>query len=301
MTSRQTAQYYRLGLFVMIGAAALVAVVLVFGARNLFTKTITAETYIKESVQGLDVGAPVRFRGVRIGQISFIGLTGSIYEEKIPPAQRKQYVLVRMQLDLGDRSREFDDDYLEKLVRDGLRAQIRGQGITGVNYMELDFVTDPSKLRELPFTWTPDYPVVPSQPSPVNILLDNVEDALQNFNHLNLGETQKNVDLLLTNLNGMIAGSDGKGNGLNESVKELNQLMNKLNRATENQELMVMVEQLTASIVVLRQTLTTMQGDLTISADNVRQITDNVNDLSQKASQYPSWVLFGQPPKKVSP
>ena len=301
MTSRQTAQYYRLGLFVMIGAAALVAVILVFGARNLFTKTITAETYIKESVQGLDVGAPVRFRGVRIGQISFIGLTGSIYEEKIPPAQRKQYVLVRMQLDLGDRSREFDDDYLEKLVRDGLRAQIRGQGITGVNYMELDFVTDPSKLRELPFTWTPDYPVVPSQPSPVNILLDNVEAALQNFNHLNLGETQKNVDLLLTNLNGMIAGSDGKGNGLNESVKELNQLMNKLNRATENQELMVMVEQLTASIVVLRQTLTTMQGDLTISDDNVRQITDNVNDLSQKASQYPSWVLFGQPPKKVSP
>lgn len=301
MTSRQTAQYYRLGLFVMIGAAALVAVILVFGARNLFTKTITAETYIKESVQGLDVGAPVRFRGVRIGQISFIGLTGSIYEEKIPPAQRKQYVLVRMQLDLGDRSREFDDDYLEKLVRDGLRAQIRGQGITGVNYMELDFVTDPSKLRELPFTWTPDYPVVPSQPSPVNILLDNVEAALQNFNHLNLGETQKNVDLLLTNLNGMIAGSDGKGNGLNESVKELNQLMNKLNRATENQELMVMVEQLTASIVVLRQTLTSMQGDLTISADNVRQITDNVNDLSQKANQYPSWVLFGQPPKKVSP
>lgn len=301
MTSRQTAQYYRLGLFVMIGAAALVAVILVFGARNLFTKTITAETYIKESVQGLDVGAPVRFRGVRIGQISFIGLTGTIYEDKIPPPQRKQYVLVRMKLDLGDRSREFDNDYLEKLVRDGLRAQIRGQGITGVNYMELDFVKDPSKLRELPFTWTPDYPVVPSQPSPVNILLDNVEAALQNFNHLNLAETQKSVDLLLTNLNGMIAGSDGKGNGLNESVKELNQLMNKLNRATENQELMVMVEQLTASIVVLRQTLTTMQGDLTISADNVRQITDNVNDLSQKASQYPSWVLFGQPPKKVSP
>ena len=301
MTSRQTAQYYRLGLFVLIGAAALVAVVLIFGARNLFTKTITAETYIKESVQGLDVGAPVRFRGVRIGQISYIGLTGSIYEEKVPPAQRKQYVLVRMKLDLGDRSREFDDDYLEKLVNDGLRAQIRGQGITGVNYMELDFVKDPIKLRELPYTWTPDNPVVPSQPSPVNILLDNVEDALQNFNHLNLGETQKNVDLLLTNLNGMIAGTDGKGNGLNESVKELNQLMTKLNRATENQELMVMIEQLTASIVVLRQTLTTMQGDLTISADNVRQITDNVNDLSQKASQYPSWVLFGQPPKKVSP
>lgn len=285
----------------MIGAAALVAVVLVFGARNLFTKTVTAETYIKESVQGLDVGAPVRFRGVRIGQISFIGLSGTIYEDKVLPPERKQYVIVRMKLDLGDRSREFDDGYLEKLVHDGLRAQIRGQGITGVNYMELDFVKDASKLRELPYTWTPEYPVVPSQPSPVNILLDNVEDALKNFNQLNLAETQQKMDVLLTNLNGMVAGSDGKNNGLNSSVTELNQLLTKLNGATQDQELKIMVEQLTASIIVLRQTLTTMQGDLTISADNVRQITDNVNDLSQKASQYPSWVLFGQPPKKVTP
>ena len=300
MSNRNTEQYYRLGIFVMIGAAALVAVILVFGARNLFTKTITAETYIKESVQGLDVGAPVRFRGVRIGQISFIGLTGRIYEENVSPSERKQYVLVRMKLDLGDRSREFDDDYLQKLVRDGLRAQIRGQGITGVNYMELDFVKDQSKLRELPFTWTPDYPVVPSQPSPVNILLDNVESALQNFNNLNLAETQKEVNLLLTNLNGMVAGPGGK-NGLNDSVQQMNQVLTKLNKATDSQELSIMIEQLTASIIVLRQTLTTMQGDLTISADNVRQITNNVNDLSQKANDYPSWLLFGQPPKRVSP
>ncbi len=301
MSNRNTAQYYRLGIFVMIGAAALVAVILIFGARNLFTKTLTAETYIKESVQGLDVGAPVRFRGVRIGQISFIGLTGNIYEEKVPPSERKQYVIVRMKLDLGDRSREFDDDYLEKLVRDGLRAQIRGQGITGVNYIELDFVKDPTKLGVLAYDWKPDYQVIPSQPSPVNILLDNVEEALENFNQLDLAKTQLEVNTLLINLNSMVAGDNGKGNGLNESVKELNALLSKVNHATNNQELAILIEQLTGSIVILRQTLTTMQGDLTISADNVRQITDNVNDLSQKASAYPSWMLFGEPPKRVAP
>jgi phospholipid/cholesterol/gamma-HCH transport system substrate-binding protein/paraquat-inducible protein B len=84
-------------------------------------------------------------------------------------------------------------------------------------------------------------------------------------------------------------------------VKQLNALLGKVNKATDNQELAVLIEQLTGSIVVLRQTLTTMQGDLTISADNVRQITNNVNDLSQKANDYPSWLLFGQPPKRVAP
>ncbi len=300
MSNRNNSQYFRLGIFVMIGAAALVALVLIFGARNLFSKTITIETYIKESVQGLDVGAPVRFRGVRIGQISFIGLSGDLYERDVPRSHRKQYVVVRMNVTRTD----SDDEaraYFEKLVNDGLRAQIRGQGITGINYMELDFVKDPANLRVLHYEWTPEYIVVPSQPSPVNILLDSVEDALNNFNKLNLADTQAKVDVLLDNLNGMVAGTDGKNGGLNSSVSELNQLLNKVNKATNNQELAVMIEQLTASIVVLRQTLTSMQGDLSVSADNVRQITDNVNDLSQKANQYPSWLLFGQPPKKVSP
>jgi ABC-type transporter Mla subunit MlaD len=298
MSNRNSAQYYRLGIFVLIGAAALVALVLIFGAKNLFAKTMTVETYIKESVQGLDVGAPVRFRGVRIGQVSYIGLSGSLYEEDIAPIQRRQYVVVRMTVE----KLNYDNvEYIEKMVRDGMRAQIRGQGITGVNYIELDFVKDPNKLRELPFDWTPDYPVVPSQPSPVNVLLDNVEDALKNFNHLNLAKTQDEVNTLLVNLNGMVAGDGNKGNGLNESVKQLNALLGKVNKATDNQELAVLIEQLTGSIIVLRQTLTTMQGDLTISADNVRQITNNVNDLSQKANDYPSWLLFGQPPKRVTP
>jgi ABC-type transporter Mla subunit MlaD len=299
MSNRNNSQYFRLGVFVLLGAAALVALVLVFGARNLFTKTMTVETYIKESVQGLDVGAPIRFRGVRIGQVSFIGLSGRMYENDVPATERKQYVVVRMQI--TPPSTTDSEEYLEKMVHDGLRAQIRGQGITGVNYLELDFVKDPSNLRVLPYEWKPEYTLIPSQPSPVNILLDNVEDALKNFNKMNLAETQVKVDTLLNNLNGMVAGSGDKNTGLNNAVDQLTELLNKINRATDNQELALMIEQLTGSIVVLRQTLTTMQGDLTISADNVRQITDNVNDLSQKANQYPSWVLFGEPPKKVTP
>ncbi len=300
MATRNSAQYYRLGIFVLIGAAALVALVLVFGARNLFSKSMTVETYIKESVQGLDVGAPVRFRGVRIGQVKMINLSGQVYEDNIPFAQRKQYVVVRMEI-ARTSSMESADEFINNLVADGLRAQIRGQGITGVNYIELDFVKDPSKLGTLGYEWKPDYPVIPSQPSPVNILLDNVEDALKHFNQLDLKKTQHEVNTLLENLNGLVAGSDTQGSGLNSSVKELNVLLTKLNRATDNQELAIMIEQLSASIVVLRQTLTSMQGDLTVSADNVRQITNNVNDLSQKANEYPSWLLFGQPPKRVAP
>ena len=135
MSNRNNSQYFRLGIFVLLGAASLVALVLIFGARNLFTKTMTIETYIKESVQGLDVGAPVRFRGVRMGQVSYIGLSGGLYESEVPMSERKQYVVVRMQI--TPPSTTDAEAYLEKMVHDGLRAQIRGQGITGVSTLAL--------------------------------------------------------------------------------------------------------------------------------------------------------------------
>ncbi|NDF59315.1 MAG: MCE family protein, partial [Burkholderiaceae bacterium] len=74
--SQSNPNYFRLGLFVFAGFAAILALILVFGTGQLFKKTTMVETYIEQSITGLDVGAPVRFRGVKVGQVTFIGLSG---------------------------------------------------------------------------------------------------------------------------------------------------------------------------------------------------------------------------------
>ena len=76
--SQSNPNYFRLGLFVFAGFAAILALILVFGTGQLFKKTTMAETYIEQSITGLDVGAPVRFRGVKVGQVTFIGLSGAL-------------------------------------------------------------------------------------------------------------------------------------------------------------------------------------------------------------------------------
>ena len=77
------ANYYKIGLFVVIAIVLTIGFVVVLGAGSLFQKTIIVETYINGSVQGLTVGSPVKFRGVPIGKVkgnqcSLLGLSNEI-------------------------------------------------------------------------------------------------------------------------------------------------------------------------------------------------------------------------------
>ena len=93
--------YFRLGLFVLVGLALIVAGVVVLGAGALLRPTILAETYFNESVQGLDVGAPVKYLGVEIGKVSWIGFVPAKYQmTNVDESVRfGQLVMVEVSLD----------------------------------------------------------------------------------------------------------------------------------------------------------------------------------------------------------
>ena len=294
--SQPNPNYFRLGLFVFAGFAAILALILVFGTGQLFKKTMMAETYIEQSITGLDVGAPVRFRGVKVGQVTFIGLSGSLYETNEPFPKRKEYVVVRMQID-GDEDQLLGPD--KKLPKD-LRARVKSQGITGVNYVELDYVRDMNNYRALPYNWKPEYLVIDSLPSQTDIFFSGIRKVLDNLGEMNLAETQKKFDVLLTNLNTIIGG-DGKDNsGIAKSVERLNVLLGRIDEVANKAELELLMREVIATTVILRQTLSSMQGDTITSIDNLKQITDQLNDFAKVASRYPSSMVWGEPPPRIT-
>ena len=65
------------------------------GGRKLFQPTFTFETYFNESVAGLELGAPVRFRGVPLGQVTEILTAAATYEDGVPLDKRRDYIVVR--------------------------------------------------------------------------------------------------------------------------------------------------------------------------------------------------------------
>src|SRR5690349_5552827 len=66
--------HWKLGLFVVVGFLLGLTSIVYLGARSLQKETIRYNSYLDEAVTGLDVGSPVRFRGVTIGSVSVIDI-----------------------------------------------------------------------------------------------------------------------------------------------------------------------------------------------------------------------------------
>ena len=191
-------QYLRLGLFVMVSLAILFCVLFFLGAQSLFQPSLTVETYFNGSISGLEVGAPVRYRGVPLGKVSAIALSTALYESDVPVGQRKGYIVVRATMS-GGRTQLWGKE-LNEYVKRGLRVQTQLAGITGQQSLSLDFF-DPKSYAPLPFEWTPDYQYVPSAPSLTSEIISNVQSLISSLDKADIQQLGQNLNALVVNVN----------------------------------------------------------------------------------------------------
>jgi paraquat-inducible protein B len=130
------------GAFV-IGAIALIVIgLLVFGGTGWFVERNRYVAYFPGSVKGLQVGAPVDFRGVTIGQVAEIRVL-------FDPREVSARIPVIMELDstqiemTGPEEATSQDEDAERMIKAGLRAQLQSQSLlTGLLFVNLDFYPD---------------------------------------------------------------------------------------------------------------------------------------------------------------
>jgi paraquat-inducible protein B len=150
-----------IGAFV-VGAIALVVIgLVVFGSVNLFNRPLKVVMYFDESVQGLGVGAPVAYRGVKLGTVTRIrvevGTTRIAVFANLDPSALAPHP-----------GRHDLAVQLEKAVRDGLRAQLALQSIvTGQLFVSLIIL--------------PDSPLVTVGLEPAVLEIPTVPTLLQQF------------------------------------------------------------------------------------------------------------------------
>jgi ABC-type transporter Mla subunit MlaD len=198
--------FLRVGLLVVIGIAVAVGLAIFLGGSRIHNGRIF-ESYFEESVQGLELGAPVKFRGVTLGRVTEIGLASTQYFlDRTVDIRRATYrlVYVRYLIDLGrfGRSENFD-----AAISAGLRAHLASQGITGLSYLELDFV-DPQKYPLVPVPWTPKYDLIPSVPSTLAQVQDAAQALLARINAIDIVGLGRSAQSVLDDLHTQLSTGD---------------------------------------------------------------------------------------------
>lgn len=129
----------RVGIFVCLGFALIIVALLIWSHISWGGSPRTYSCYFGESVQGLTISSPVRFRGITVGSVSHIGIA--------PDGELAEIFF------------EITPQSGFTVEQDSMYIHITGNLLTGIKYLEIEMIGDRPKPN-ISFPFEPEYPVV---------------------------------------------------------------------------------------------------------------------------------------------
>jgi paraquat-inducible protein B len=335
----QKALFFRVGVAILGGFAGLLALLVWIGSDTFRRGGILMETYFGETVQGLEVGAQVKFRGVTVGSVRQISVAAAEYPQSVretlatDPALR--LVVVRFELS-RERVAETDARGFRQMVDAGLRVRMASQGITGIVYLEVDFV-DAARFPEFLPPWEPRTPYIPSVPSTLTQIQTAAERLIARLDEVDFGGLVLHLDALARALTETVASGEGYrllveagdavaalrtttervAPAIETTMREASAAATALRALMEGREMRAIVSNTAAATAELRTALARLPAmtasieqaaqridALVANADrdvgpalhDLRVTADNLREITEQMRRYPSQFLFGQPP-----
>lgn len=229
----------RIGAFVLGGLGLLLMGIVILGGKKFFNESADYVLYFDGSVSGLNIGAPVVFRGVPMGNVTKITLVANSRDEgvTIPVYIRiDESTIVRMgaQGEITDAMRE---EIIRRMVRRGLRARLQMQSfITGQYRIELDFFPD-TPARYHTSNHEQEIPTVPSpldefQKSLARFPLESIANSLQSaLEGVSALANNENLRQAIVDLKGTLASAHIMFKGLESLPTDARGTFEKLNKA----------------------------------------------------------------------
>jgi len=319
---------FAVGLFMASGMIFAVLIIIWLGMSRFLEKGQFYVTYFNESVQGLDIDSPVKYRGVFVGRVDNIGV-----------APDSKLIKVVLKIESG------------QTLDSGIVAQLKSVGITGSMFVELDRKKEEEADQSPSLSFPSEYPIVASKPSEIGELISGINAVIDQVKSLDLQEISKNIKLTLKNINQKVTEANVKGisnsmesalarvehilddqrwNSILTSVEIATQSVNSLLRnadrtLTRAEDTILRVEGIVAdkeetvktaidqfnqamanANIFLQKGSSLVDGTdesvsnlmhyLVIVAHNLEKASDNLNQIMDTLADQPSQLLFGEPP-----
>ncbi len=225
---------YKVGALVLLGTAVLIVGLLSLGALKYFKRSYAFCTVVDASVQGLDKGAKVKFRGVSIGSVTSIKIMGASENTIliIMNFEPESFAANSDKKNFNFKDPAFAEQFkrsVDSLVEKGLRCKLQYASISGDLYIELDYV-DPATHPPMIVTLPPDAPetYIPSAESAsIAAVIAESQKAMAKIAKIDFNKIADKTEVFLDSANSLLSGKR-----LNKTLEDASQISANLNELT---------------------------------------------------------------------
>lgn len=269
---------------------------------SIFERTYTQKIHyimnFKESIRGLSVGAPVEFRGIKIGQV--VDIKAEYDPEALSP---RITVLVETEPQRWGRTGADTTDpsqQIQQLVDKGLRAQLKtGSLLTGQLFIDVDFHPDAPKAQ---VKFEQNFPEIPTIPAPLQIITARVNELLSKLESMPIEQIGKDLGDTLQNVKRL---SESKQ--LLEAVQALNETLQHTRQLVQNLDSNV-APAIGSTLDQAQKTLLSVEGTLGKDAPLQHELRRALKELAEAArgiriltdylERHPDSLIYGKGKEK---
>jgi paraquat-inducible protein B len=303
------------GGFIIGGTMLLLVAIAALVSGKFFTHNTTFVSFFPESVRGLQIGSPVTFRGVPLGQVTAI-------EAFMAPNGAGINIEVTFEVNLdrihgagggANQLQGMSATAAAKLLGEqGLRAQLQATSlVTGQLYIDLDFHPDqPPRMLDVPAP----YPQIPTSPTKLQVLGDRIEKLATVISDLPFDQIATELSQTLVAIRDLArspeirqvlvsAGSAGKD--LSRTFASVDRLVADLRTKVGDADVKQVVHDLHATLEAAEKGLVQVQLTLENTSGAQREFSHTLSEIARAAAavrvlaeyleRNPSSLVVGKP------
>ena len=256
---------FKIGVFALVCGMLIVGAFIWLEALTYFQATRTYVSYFNESVKGLQKDAVVNYLGVGVGHVASIG---------IAPDGRLVEVHISLKSDFQ--------------VDGTIAIQLREQGLTGLQYLEIDKAPENIDQLTPKINFPTKYPTLRSYPSDIEQLKLALQDLFQKLSSLDLKaltDSWTKTSELINNFIVQVVGEQQTGDlkativYLRKTAEASSALMQRISNAASQQGVNKGFQDLTATLAATRQASETLANQLkSLPPDVLKKISGQLGE-----------------------
>ena len=312
---------FLLGIFVISALIVGIIMLIGFGLLESFRPKVYLVTYTNESVQGVNIGSQVKFRGVSVGSVENISILSDNKLIKIEMSITPDAFIFRKMTN-EEMRKNLCRKMLQDEIKSGLNCRLDYAGITGLRYVELDFFTDNGIIKDVDPVLSHEQIYIPMVPSVFSSMFNMLNESLtriskikfeemsdniiQNLNEIraifnsdevkntivNIETISNNLEKVTSSINGVL--SKEKLEALIGNLEESIKSFERLGKSAESELLKSDIPSSSRQLRDTLQNISELKGKVENTLFILNKVLDNISSLSRQIEEQPDSLLRGR-------